>query len=69
MREYWERLRRQGLWPVPIWVSDVNDPEPDGDPQSAVDTQSAPVTISEPDPAGQAFVEPTSYDWFGGTIV
>lgn len=57
IRENWERLRRQGIWPIPIWV-------PGGTAyESAREAhpQLAPVATSEQDFDDQAFVDDATY--------
>jgi Protein of unknown function (DUF3018) len=59
VRQYRERLRRQGLRPIQIWVPDVNAPEF----AREAHRQSALVAASEHDRDDQAFVDAVSSDW------
>lgn len=54
-----QRLRRQGLRPVQIWVPDVRAPEF----VAEAHRQSAAIAASEHDAADQAFVDAISCDW------
>lgn len=59
VRRHRQRLRRQGLRPVQIWVPDVRAPE------FAVEAhrQSAAIAASEDDADDQAFVDAVSEEW------
>jgi Protein of unknown function (DUF3018) len=59
VRQYRERLRRQGLRPIQIWVPDVNAPEF----VREAHRQSALVAASDQDRDDQAFVDAVSSDW------
>lgn len=54
-----DRLRRQGLRPIQIWVPDVRAPEF----VAEAHRQSAAVAASEDEAADQAFVDAISWDW------
>jgi hypothetical protein len=53
---YRERLRRQGLRPIQIWVPDVRSPEF----ATEAHRQSAAVGVSDHDADDQAFVDAVS---------
>jgi hypothetical protein len=57
VRQHRERLRRQGLRPVQIWVPDVRAPEF----ATAAHDQSAAVAASALEAEDQAFVDAISY--------
>lgn len=59
VRQHRERLRRQGLRPLQIWVPDVRAPE------FIVEAhrQSVRVAASEPEADDQAFVDAISSPW------
>ena len=59
MRQYRERLRRQGLRPIQIWVPDVNAPEF----VREAHRQSALVAAGDQERDDQAFVDAVSSDW------
>ena len=59
VREHRDRLRRQGLRPVQIWVPDTRAPE---FLEQAHD-QSAAIAASEHEADDQAFVDALSWDW------
>jgi hypothetical protein len=59
VRQYRERLRRQGLRPVQIWVPDVRAPEFIAEAHR----QSAAIAASEAEHEDQAFVDAISWDW------
>jgi len=59
VREHRERLRRQGLRPVQIWVPDVRAPEFAAEARR----QSAAIAASEQEADDQAFVDAISWDW------
>jgi len=59
VRRHRERLRRQGLRPIQIWVPDVRAPEF----VAEAHRQSAAVAASESEAADQAFVDAISWDW------
>jgi Antitoxin MazE-like len=59
VRQHRERLRRQGLRPIQIWVPDVRAPEFIAEAHS----QSAAVAASEGEADDQAFVDAISWDW------
>ena len=63
MREHRERLRRQGLRPVQIWVPDVRAAEF----LEQAHAQSAAIAAGEHDADDQAFVDAVSWDWESGT--
>jgi hypothetical protein len=63
VRQHRERLRRQGLRPVQIWVPDVNAPEF----AREAHRQSALIAASEDDQDDQAFVDAVSSDWDNDT--
>jgi hypothetical protein len=56
VRQHRERLRRQGLRPVQIWVPDVRAPDFIGEAHR----QSAAVAMSEGEADDQAFVDAIS---------
>ncbi|MGH9055737.1 MAG: antitoxin MazE family protein [Acidimicrobiales bacterium] len=59
VRQHRERLRRQGLRPIQIWVPDVRAPEF----VAEAHRQSAAVAASEGEADDQAFVDAISWDW------
>ena len=59
VRQHRERLRRQGLRPIQIWVPDVRAPEF----VAEAHRQSAAVAASERETDDQAFVDAISWDW------
>ncbi len=59
VRQHRERLRRQGLRPIQIWVPDVNAPEF----AREAHRQSALIAASKDDQEDQAFVDAVSSDW------
>lgn len=59
VRQHRDRLRRQGLRPVQIWVPDVRAPEFIAEAHR----QSAAVAASEGEADDQAFVDAISWDW------
>lgn len=59
VRQHRERLRRQGLRPIQIWVPDVRAPELIAEARR----QSAAVAKSEGEPDDQAFVDAISWAW------
>ena len=56
VRRYRERLRKQGLRPIQIWVPDVRSP----DFQAEAHRQSAAVAQSAGERANQAFIDAVS---------
>jgi hypothetical protein len=58
VREHRERLRRQGLRPIQIWVPDVRSPAF----RSEAHRQSAAVAVSHRAGDDQAFIDAVS-DW------
>lgn len=58
VRQHRERLRRQGLRPVQIWVPDVHAPEF----VAEAHRQSAAIAASEGEAEDQAFVDAISWD-------
>ena len=56
VRRYRERLRKQGLRPIQIWVPDVRSP----DFQAEAHRQSAAVAQSAGERASQAFIDGVS---------
>jgi Antitoxin MazE-like len=56
VRAYRERLRRQGLRPIQIWVPDVRSPEF----QTEAHRQSAAVAASPHEADDQAFIDAVS---------
>ncbi len=56
VRAYRERLRRQGLRPIQIWVPDVRSPEF----QAEAHRQSAAVASSPHEAEDQAFIDAVS---------
>jgi hypothetical protein len=58
VREHRERLRKQGLRPIQIWVPDVRSPSF----RSEAHRQSAAIAASAHAPEDQAFVDAAS-DW------
>jgi Protein of unknown function (DUF3018) len=56
MREHREKLRRQGLRPIKIWVPDVRSPAF----RSAAHLQSLAVAASSHDRDDQAFIDSVS---------
>ncbi len=58
VRQYRERLRRQGLRPVQIWVPDVRAPEF----VAEAHRQSAAIAASEYEADDQAFVDAISWE-------
>lgn len=58
VRQYRERLRRQGLRPVQIWVPDVRAPEF----VAEAHRQSAAIAASEYEADDQAFVNAISWE-------
>ena len=56
VRAYRERLRRQGLRPIQIWVPDVRSPEF----QAEAHRQSAAVAASPHESDDQAFIDAIS---------
>lgn len=62
VRQHRQRLRRQGLRPVQIWVPDVRAPE------FVVEAhrQSAELAASEHEAEDQTFVDAISADWETG---
>ena len=61
VREHRERLRRQGLRPVQIWVPDTRAPEF----LEQAHAQSAAIAASEHESDDQAFVDAVSWEWSG----
>lgn len=59
VRLHRQRLRRQGLRPVQIWVPDVRAPEF----AAEAHRQSAAIAASEHERDDQAFVDAISSDW------
>lgn len=59
VRQHRERLRRQGLRPLQIWVPDVRAPEFVAEAQR----QSVAVATSGYEPDDQAFVDAISSAW------
>lgn len=59
VRQHRERLRRQGLRPVQIWVPDVRAPEF----VAEAHRQSAAIAASEHETDDQAFVDAISWEW------
>jgi hypothetical protein len=59
VRRHRERLRKQGLRPIQIWVPDVNAPEF----VREAHRQSALVASSSREDDDQAFVDAISVDW------
>ena len=57
VRQHRERLRRQGLRPVQVWVPDVRAPEF----AAAAHRQSLAIATSESEVEDQAFVDAISY--------
>lgn len=62
VRQHREKLRKQGLRPVQIWVPDVRAPEF----ADAAHRQSAAIAASEMDADDQAFVDAISWEWERG---
>ena len=58
VKGYRERLRRQGLRPIQIWVPDTRLP----DFAAEAHRQSAAVAASAHEPADQAFIDAISAD-------
>jgi len=59
VRQHRQRLRKQGLRPVQIWVPDVTAPEFEAEAHR----QSAAIAASEQDADDQAFVDAISSEW------
>jgi len=59
VRQHRERLRRQGLRPLQIWVPDVRAPEF----VAAAHLQSVAIATSEREADDQAFVDAVSSPW------
>jgi hypothetical protein len=59
VRRHREKLRRQGLRPIQIWVPDVNAPEFGREAHR----QSALIAASDQDAEDQAFVDAISAEW------
>jgi Antitoxin MazE-like len=59
VRQHRERLRRQGLRPLQIWVPDVRAPEF----AAEAHRQSAAIATSEREADDQAFVDAISASW------
>jgi len=59
VRRHREKLRRQGLRPIQIWVPDVNAPEFGCEAHR----QSALIAASDQDAEDQAFVDAISAEW------
>jgi hypothetical protein len=59
VRQHRERLRRQGLRPIQIWVPDVRAPEF----VAEAHRQSVAVAASEGEKDDQAFLDAISGDW------
>jgi hypothetical protein len=59
VRQHRERLRRQGLRPLQIWVPDVRAPEF----IAAAHRQSVAIATSERETDDQAFVDAISFPW------
>jgi len=59
VRQHREKLRRQGLRPVQIWVPDVRAPEF----AAEAHRQSAAIAASEMEADDQAFVDAASWVW------
>ena len=59
VRQHRERLRRQGLRPIQIWVPDVRAPEFIAEAHR----QSAAVAAGEGEAGDQSFVDAISVDW------
>jgi Protein of unknown function (DUF3018) len=59
VRQHRERLRRQGLRPLQIWVPDVRAPEFIAEAHR----QSVAIATSEREAADQAFVDAISVSW------
>lgn len=59
VRQHRQRLRRQGLRPVQIWVPDVHAPEF----VAEAHRQSAAIAASEQEADDQAFVDAISWEW------
>jgi len=59
VRQHRERLRRQGLRPIQIWVPDVRAPEF----AAEAHRQSAAIAAAEGESDDQAFVDAISSDW------
>jgi hypothetical protein len=59
VRQHRERLRRQGLRPLQIWVPDVRAPEFIAEAHR----QSAAIATSEGEDRDQAFVDAISIGW------
>jgi hypothetical protein len=59
VRQHRERLRRQGLRPLQIWVPDVRAPEFIAEAHS----QSVAIATSEREADDQAFVDAVSSTW------
>lgn len=62
VRQHRERLRRQGLRPIQIWVPDVRSPAFAAEAQR----QSAAIAANEGEADDQAFVDAISSDWDAG---
>lgn len=62
VRQHRERLRRQGLRPIQIWVPDVRAPEF----AAEAHRQSAAIAANEGEADDQAFVDAISSDWDAG---
>jgi len=58
VRRYRERLKRQGLRPIQIWVPDTSTP----DFAAEAHRQSAAVAASRHEPDNQAFIDAISDD-------
>ena len=61
VRAHWERLRRQGLRPIQIWVPDLRSPSF----KAKAHRQSLAVANSPHADEDQAFIDTVS-DWNGG---
>ncbi|MGH7919215.1 MAG: antitoxin MazE family protein [Candidatus Dormibacteraceae bacterium] len=61
VRQHRERLRRQGLRPIQIWVPDVRSPEFIAEAHR----QSLAIATSEGEADDQAFVDAVSWNWDG----
>ena len=59
VRQHRERLRRQGLRPLQVWVPDVRAPEFIAEAHR----QSVAIATSEREADDQAFVDAISYTW------
>jgi hypothetical protein len=61
VRQHRERLRKQGLRPIQIWVPDVRAPEF----VAEAHRQSAAIGASQQEADDQAFVDSISWEWGG----